>query len=83
MGFKDFSKPKWKNRDPSVRREAVRNISDKGLLLNIIKKDLDIIVRQEAISNLNDDDTLIRLMSDDLGSYLKKHIMCLCMHALS
>ncbi len=65
--LKDFLKPKWQHRDPSVRREAVAALGDDemDLLRRIVVEDDAAEVRREALARLADMDLLRRVQLED------------------
>jgi len=52
MKFRDIFLPKIARSDPNVRKKAVMEETNKGLLKNVIQKDSDKEVRQAARKRL-------------------------------
>lgn len=62
MGFiSNLFKPKWKNDDWKVRLEAVKNLDDQDILVDIVKNDFNYDVRREAVKNIKDDSVLFEI----------------------
>ncbi|HFD86648.1 MAG TPA: hypothetical protein ENJ35_03105, partial [Gammaproteobacteria bacterium] len=59
-----FIKPKWKHKNPEVRRAAVARLSDQDILLDIANSDPDESVRKGAISRIDNLSTLLAVHTD-------------------
>ena len=59
MGLFDrFKTPKWQHKDSKVRLEAVKELNDDDILVDIAKNDSDTDVRKTAISRISDEQFL-------------------------
>lgn len=65
MAFSDLFKPKYKNSNPSVRREAVKELDDQNILIEIAKNDDTGYVREEAVKKINDESVLVNIVKND------------------
>ncbi len=67
MGFLDKLKPqpRWKNADPAIRLEAVRDLEDAGELALLAESDPDARVRRLVLARLTDPEVVHRLASAD------------------
>ncbi len=45
-----LNRPKWQHKDPEVRRNAVDQLDDQDLLLDLVKTDSDLTVQASALS---------------------------------
>ena len=54
MGLLDGLRPKWKNSDPDVRLAAAKELTDIGLLKEIVCTDRDWMVRHHVFMALKD-----------------------------
>jgi hypothetical protein len=48
MGIRDLFTPKWRHSDPTVRKSAIKRLTDRNVLVNIAKNDEDSGVRHIA-----------------------------------
>lgn len=53
MGFFDRFKPKYRNSDPKVRIEGIKNLHDNAILLDLCLNDKDKDVRKAALRKIN------------------------------
>lgn len=62
-----FQKPKWKHRNPEIRKQGIAELdaNQQKTLIQIAWRDTDVNVRCAAISRLNDLDELKILQSED------------------
>ncbi|MBR0471583.1 MAG: hypothetical protein IJI98_02665 [Methanosphaera sp.] len=68
MGFlNNLFKPKYQNSNWKVRRDAVKELTDENILMDIAKNDESHHVRSEAVDNpnLTDEETLIYIIKND------------------
>ncbi len=65
-------KPKWQHENPEVRLEAVKELDDQKILIDIAKNDLDEDVREEAVLKINDEAVLIDIAKNDEGFCVRK-----------
>ena len=51
MGFLDLFRPKWRHSDPTVRADAVRDLSDDEMnaIERVLKEDPDAAIRRIAL----------------------------------
>ena len=72
MGFlNNLFKPKYKHSDWKIRREAVKEISDEKILIDIAKSDDSPKVREEAINNINNQAVLKEIIETDNDSLVQ------------
>lgn len=71
MGFTDLFKPKYKHSDSSVRKKAVRKITDEKLLTEIAKNDPSNSVRGEAVQKIKNQNTLKEIIKTEPYSFVK------------
>ena len=74
MSILDIFKPKWKNSDAQVRRQAVKELHDQQLLFNIITNDSDIDVKRCAVKNLTDLQSLESILVSETDTKIKNTI---------
>lgn len=74
MGFLDLFRPKWKHSDPSIRAEAVRDLTedDRAQLEWIIKRDRDPRVRRLALKKISDVELLGTVAEHDPDDSLRR-----------
>ena len=69
MGLFDKLKPKYKNSDPNVRRNAIWELTDQKIIEDIAKNDEDEYVRRKAVAKLatltNQEDVFIDIAKND------------------
>ena len=67
MGFLDKLKPqpRWKNADPVIRLEAIRELDDPLELGGLAESDADVRVRRAAVAKLAAPDVLGRIAAND------------------
>ncbi len=67
MGLLDKLKPlpRWKNPDPVVRLEAVRELVDAAALASLAESDTEPKVRRAAVNRVDDVDVLARIAGND------------------
>ena len=66
MGLFDrFKTPKWQHKDSKVRLEAVKELNDDDILVDIAKNDSDTDVRKTAISRISDEQFLFDIAKND------------------
>ena len=67
MGLKSLFTPKWQHKLPEVRQQAIMDVTDSGILANVVLHDRDKAVRATALARLNDQAQLseIAQKSDD------------------
>jgi hypothetical protein len=73
MSFADLFRPKWKNSNPDVRAEAVRQLGDDqaDLLATIARQDQDARVRRIALKRIVDAEVLYELAARDPDQSLR------------
>jgi hypothetical protein len=73
MSFADLFRPKWKNSNPEVRAEAVRQLGDDQaqLLATIARQDQDARVRRIAVKRIADAELLYELAEHDPDQSLR------------
>ena len=71
MGFTDLFKPKYKHSDYSVRKKAVKKITDEKLLIEIAKNDPSNLVRGEAVKKIKNQTTLKEIIKMESYSFVK------------
>ncbi len=54
MGLLSLFRPKWRHSDSDVRREAIAQMEDPELLVQVILRDSEWFVRHEAVAALRD-----------------------------
>ena len=67
MGIIDKLKgtPKWKNSDPAIRLEGLRETDDPSVFAEVLETDADAKVRRAAVGKVEDPATLTRAASGD------------------
>ncbi len=60
--FDSLNRPKWQHKDPEVRRNAVDQLDDQDVLLDLVKTDSDFTVQASALSRITSPDTLDTLI---------------------
>ena len=66
MGFFDnIMKPKWQSKDWKKRLEAVKELDDQEILIDLAKNDPDKDVRVAAVKKVNDKSVLISISEND------------------
>jgi len=60
--FDSLNRPKWQHKDPAVRRNAVDQLDDQDVLLELVKTDGDSTVQASALSRITSPDTLDTLI---------------------
>jgi hypothetical protein len=64
VALNSFFKPKWKHRDPGVRKAAVEKLIDQALIADIAKTDDNEDVRRVAIKKLTNPAVLVEMLGD-------------------
>ncbi len=54
MGLLDRFRPRWRHSDSDIRRQALAEIDDPAVLVDIVLRDRDWFVRHEALGALRD-----------------------------
>lgn len=66
MGFLDKVRtPKWKHKNARIRREAVQNLNNLDIIIDIAKNDSNWMVRDVAIDRIDDETVLIDIAKND------------------
>ena len=65
MGLFDLFRPKWKHDDPSIRREAIEQLTSTRKLLHVVLNDSDFQLRLLAVGRIDD--------YEALESFVEKH----------
>ena len=67
MGIIDKLKgtPKWKNADPAIRLEGLRETDDPAVFAEVLETDADAKVRRSVVSKVDDAAVLVRAASGD------------------
>lgn len=66
MGILDsLTKPKWQNKDWKKRLEAVKELDDQEILIDLAQNDPDKDVREAAVKKVNDKEVLISITEND------------------
>lgn len=74
MGLFDmFKKPEWKNKDPKIRIEAIKDLNDEKVLMDIVKNDSDNDVREVAINKITDNSFLVDIAKNSDYSPLRRY----------
>jgi exonuclease SbcC len=60
--FDSLNRPKWQHKDPEVRKDAVGQLDDQDVLLELVKTDADSTVQASALSRITSPDTLDKLI---------------------
>ena len=60
--FDSLNRPKWQHKDPEVRRNAVGQLDDQDVLVELVKTDSDSTVQASALSRISSPDTLDKLI---------------------
>lgn len=69
MGLFDrFKKQKWENKNPEVRLEAIKELNDQNILVELAKNDSDSNVRSAAVKKISDESVLIDIAKNDSDS---------------
>lgn len=75
MGFFDrFKKPKWKDKNPEVRLEGLKELDDKDIIINLAGNDENWKVRSEAIERIEDENVLSNLYESEADSIVRMKI---------
>lgn len=74
MGLLDLFRPRWKHSDPSVRAEAIKDLSPDDLprLSQVARHDSDPRIRRIALKKINDPDLLGELSQHDPDEGLRR-----------
>ena len=66
MGFLDsLRKPKWQSKDWKKRLEAVKELDDQEILIDLAQNDPDKDVREAAVKKVDDKAVLISISEND------------------
>ena len=65
MSIWDFFRPKWKSSDYQTRMDAVKELDDEEILIEIALSDADESVRKEAVKRIEDQPTLEAVATQD------------------
>jgi len=57
-----LNRPKWQHHDPEVRKQAVDQLDDQDVLLELVNTDTDATVQARALSRITNPDTLDTLI---------------------
>ena len=63
--FDSLTKPKWQNKDWKKRLEAVKELDDQEILIELAKNDPDKDVRVAAVKKVSDKEVLIYISEND------------------
>lgn len=74
MGLLDLFRPRWKHSDPTVRMEAIRDLTPEDIveLGQVAKRDKDVRVRRLALKKINDPGLLAEIAESDADESLRK-----------
>lgn len=67
--FDPLSRPKWRHKNPDVRKQAIAELEDQNLLLEVVKVDTDPEVQAAALTRITDPISLDTII-DGLGNSL-------------
>jgi hypothetical protein len=70
MAILDLFKPKWKNSNWIIRRDAMESITDQAILAEVVKKDSDLEVRMAALQRITDQIILAEIVNSKNESCL-------------
>lgn len=71
MAFGNLFKPKYKNSNPKVRKEAIKDLDDEEILFDIVNNDEDRTVRIEALKKINKSNYLIAICCCNDDQYVR------------
>ena len=73
MGLMDMFRPKYKHSDSSVRQDAVKELTDEQILIDIAENDEHKFVREAAVENpnLKNEKVLIEIARNDKCEYVR------------
>jgi len=57
-----FTGPKWQHTNPQIRKQAIEQLDDQGILLELVNSDPDAAVQSAALSRIDDSDLLDELI---------------------
>lgn len=72
MGIMDIFKPKYKHSKSRVRIQAIKELEDQNILIDIAKNDKNAYVRRAATQKIKDNNVLIYLAKNDPFNYVRK-----------
>ena len=80
MIFKSFFKPKWKNNNPQIRRQALRDMDastkeNQEIFQQMLRNDPDPVVRQTVLRQIRDIPLLSETSKTDLDATVREHAM--------
>lgn len=76
MGLFDrFKKPKWKHEDFNVREEAIKELDDQKILVQIAKTDDNKYLRVNAAKKIDDENVLIDIAKNDPDNWVRRQII--------
>ncbi|MBV1932532.1 MAG: DUF349 domain-containing protein [Porticoccaceae bacterium] len=67
--FDTLSRPKWRHKNPDIRKKAIAELDDQDLLLEVVKVDTDIEVQAAALARITDPN-ILDIIIDSLGDSL-------------
>lgn len=73
MGLGDLFKPKWKHSNSIIRSDAVKELTDEKILIEVAKNDSNHHIRCEAVENpnLKDESVLIEIAENDKNEFVR------------
>ena len=69
--FDSINRPDWQHKNPEVRKNAVDQLDDQGVLLELVNTDPDCTVQAKALSRITNPDTL-DILIDNLPGALQQ-----------
>lgn len=73
--FNALSRPKWRHKNPDIRKKAIAELEDQTLLLEVVNVDTDLEVQSTALAQITDQnilDTIIDNLSESLPEMLQQ-----------
>jgi hypothetical protein len=73
--FDALSRPKWRHKNPDIRKKAIAELEDQTLLLEVVNVDTDLEVQSTALAQITDQnilDTIIDNLSESLPAMLQQ-----------